>query len=79
MMIQLPGSTVPVQVKGILANSTIPITLSTVAGNPVPSTATPAMGPHSGRLFGFFYGSFFAGNVILAKMKVNCFLTMKKR
>ncbi|XP_010143037.1 PREDICTED: MAX gene-associated protein [Buceros rhinoceros silvestris] len=49
VMIQLPGSTVPVQVKGILTNSTIPITLSTVAGNPVPSTATPATGPHSER------------------------------
>ncbi|XP_032545646.1 MAX gene-associated protein isoform X6 [Chiroxiphia lanceolata] len=47
VMIQLPGSTVPVQVKGILTNSTIPITLSTVAGNPVPSTAVSATVPHS--------------------------------
>ncbi|XP_010181861.1 PREDICTED: MAX gene-associated protein [Mesitornis unicolor] len=42
VMIQLPGSTVPVQVKGILTNSSIPITLSTVAGNPVPSTVGSA-------------------------------------
>ncbi|KAM6254647.1 MAX gene-associated protein isoform 5-T7 [Spheniscus humboldti] len=47
VMIQLPGSTVPVQVKGILTNSTIPITLSTVAGNPVPSTVVSATEPHS--------------------------------
>ncbi|XP_023783944.1 MAX gene-associated protein isoform X3 [Cyanistes caeruleus] len=47
VMIQLPGSTVPVQVKGILANSTIPITLSTVAENPVPSTVVSATAPHS--------------------------------
>ncbi|OPJ82959.1 MAX gene-associated protein isoform X4 [Patagioenas fasciata] len=47
VMIQLPGSTVPVQVKGILANSTIPITLSTAAGNPAPSTVVSAMEPHS--------------------------------
>ncbi|KAM7041894.1 MAX gene-associated protein isoform 2-T3 [Acridotheres tristis] len=47
VMIQLPGSTVPVQVKGILTNSTIPITLSTVAGNPAPSTAVSATAPHS--------------------------------
>ncbi|XP_027562496.1 MAX gene-associated protein isoform X7 [Neopelma chrysocephalum] len=47
VMIQLPGSTVPVQVKGILTNSTIPITLSTVPGNPVPSTAVSAAMPHS--------------------------------
>ncbi|XP_025889181.1 MAX gene-associated protein isoform X3 [Nothoprocta perdicaria] len=47
VMIQLPGSTVPVQVKGILTNSTIPITLSTVAGNPVPSTVVPAAEPSS--------------------------------
>ncbi|XP_063254646.1 MAX gene-associated protein isoform X6 [Prinia subflava] len=47
VMIQLPGSTVPVQVKGILTNSTIPITLSTVAGNPVPSTGVSATAPHS--------------------------------
>ncbi|XP_068017508.1 MAX gene-associated protein isoform X1 [Melanerpes formicivorus] len=47
VMIQLPGSTVPVQVKGILTNSTIPITLSPVAGNPVPSTVAPAAGPES--------------------------------
>ncbi|XP_056348650.1 MAX gene-associated protein isoform X5 [Oenanthe melanoleuca] len=47
VMIQLPGSTVPVQVKGILTNSTIPITLSAVAGNPVPSTAVSATAPHS--------------------------------
>ncbi|KAG6935622.1 MGA, MAX dimerization protein [Chelydra serpentina] len=40
VMIQLPGSTVPVQVKGILTNSAIPITLSTIASNPVP----PAVG-----------------------------------
>ncbi|XP_009868613.1 PREDICTED: MAX gene-associated protein [Apaloderma vittatum] len=45
VMIQLPGSPVPVQVKGILANSTIPITLSTVAGNPVPTAVVPAAGP----------------------------------
>ncbi|XP_064002213.1 MAX gene-associated protein isoform X3 [Pogoniulus pusillus] len=50
VMIQLPGSTVPVQVKGILANSTIPITLSTVAGNPVPSTVAPATEPQSALL-----------------------------
>ncbi|XP_074921556.1 MAX gene-associated protein isoform X4 [Chelonoidis abingdonii] len=45
VMIQLPGSTVPVQVKGILTNSAIPITLSTIASNPVPpavGTATEA-------------------------------------
>ncbi|XP_075783283.1 MAX gene-associated protein isoform X8 [Pelodiscus sinensis] len=36
VMIQLPGSTVPVQVKGILANSAIPITLPTIASNPGP-------------------------------------------
>ncbi|XP_064318557.1 MAX gene-associated protein isoform X4 [Phalacrocorax carbo] len=47
VMIQLPGSTVPVQVKGILTNSTIPITLSTVAGNPVPSTVVSATEPSS--------------------------------
>ncbi|XP_027737521.1 MAX gene-associated protein isoform X5 [Empidonax traillii] len=47
VMIQLPGSTVPVQVKGILTNSAIPITLSTVAGNAVPSTAVSATVPHS--------------------------------
>ncbi|XP_074440731.1 MAX gene-associated protein isoform X8 [Larus michahellis] len=47
VMIQLPGSTVPVQVKGILTNSTIPITLSTVAGSPVPSTVVSATEPHS--------------------------------
>ncbi|KAM6068146.1 MAX gene-associated protein isoform 6-T7 [Theristicus caerulescens] len=47
VMIQLPGSTVPVQVKGILTNSTIPITLSTVTGNPVPSTVVSATEPHS--------------------------------
>ncbi|XP_041315671.1 MAX gene-associated protein isoform X6 [Pyrgilauda ruficollis] len=47
VMIQLPGSTVPVQVKGILANSTIPITLSTVAGNPAPSTVVSTTPPHS--------------------------------
>ncbi|XP_053923335.1 MAX gene-associated protein isoform X5 [Cuculus canorus] len=47
VVIQLPGSTVPVQVKGILTNSTIPITLSTVAGNPVPSTVVSAAEPHS--------------------------------
>ncbi|XP_065542945.1 MAX gene-associated protein isoform X5 [Lathamus discolor] len=47
VMIQLPGSTVPVQVKGILTNSTIPITLSTVAGNPVPSAVVSATEPHS--------------------------------
>ncbi|XP_005047078.1 PREDICTED: MAX gene-associated protein isoform X2 [Ficedula albicollis] len=47
VMIQLPGSTVPVQVKGILTNSTVPITLSAVAGNPVPSTAVSATAPHS--------------------------------
>lgn len=38
-MIQLPGSAVPVQVKGILPNSTIPITLSAVASTP----ASPAV------------------------------------
>ncbi|XP_009997876.1 PREDICTED: MAX gene-associated protein [Chaetura pelagica] len=38
VMIRLPGSTVPVQVKGILTNSTIPITLSIVPENSVPST-----------------------------------------
>lgn len=58
MMIQLPGSTVPVQVKGILTNSTIPITLSAVAGNPVPSTVVSATEPHSGRLFVFCFGFF---------------------
>ncbi|XP_041261193.1 MAX gene-associated protein isoform X6 [Onychostruthus taczanowskii] len=47
VMIQLPGSTVPVQVKGILTNSTIPITLSTVAGNPAPSTVVSTTPPHS--------------------------------
>ncbi|XP_048340305.1 MAX gene-associated protein isoform X3 [Sphaerodactylus townsendi] len=34
VVIQLPGSTVPVQVKGILPDSTVPITLSAVASNP---------------------------------------------
>ncbi|KAM6131434.1 MAX gene-associated protein isoform 2-T3 [Pterocles gutturalis] len=47
VMIQLPGSTVPVQVQGILTNSTIPITLSTVAGNPGPSTVISALQPCS--------------------------------
>ncbi|XP_077036305.1 MAX gene-associated protein isoform X6 [Agelaius phoeniceus] len=47
VMIQLPGSTVPVQVKGILTNSTIPITLSTVAEDPAPSTVVSATAPHS--------------------------------
>ncbi|XP_042722111.1 MAX gene-associated protein isoform X8 [Lagopus leucura] len=47
VMIQLPGSAVPVQVKGILTNSAIPITLSTVAGNPVPSAVVPAPESHS--------------------------------
>lgn len=83
MMIQLPGSTVPVQVKGILTNSTIPITLSAVAGNPVPSTVVSATEPHSGRLFvfcfGFFCGSFcfYVGKVALAKMRLNCFFIRK--
>ncbi|XP_074723936.1 MAX gene-associated protein isoform X6 [Strix uralensis] len=45
VMIQLPGSTVPVQVKGILTNSTIPITLSAVAGNLLPSTVVSATEP----------------------------------
>ncbi|XP_065610890.1 MAX gene-associated protein isoform X3 [Cyrtonyx montezumae] len=45
--IQLPGSTAPVQVKGILTNSAIPITLSTVAGNPVPPAVVPASESHS--------------------------------
>ncbi|XP_009989331.1 PREDICTED: MAX gene-associated protein [Tauraco erythrolophus] len=45
VMIQLPGSTVPVQVNGILTNPTIPIILSTVAGTPVPSVIS-AMQPH---------------------------------
>lgn len=78
MMIQLPGSTVPVQVKGILTNSTIPITLSTVAGNPVPSTAVSATAPHSGKPFVFHRSlCLHAGNIILAKLKVDCFLTKK--
>ncbi|XP_042646604.1 MAX gene-associated protein isoform X7 [Tyto alba] len=47
VMIQLPGSTVPVQVKGILTNSTIPITLSAVAGNLLPSTVVSATEPRS--------------------------------
>ncbi|XP_021257648.1 MAX gene-associated protein isoform X7 [Numida meleagris] len=47
VMIQLPGSTVPVQVKGILTNSAIPVTLSTVSGNPVPSAVVPAPESHS--------------------------------
>ncbi|XP_061854146.1 MAX gene-associated protein isoform X3 [Colius striatus] len=47
VMIQLPGSTVPVQVQGILTNSAIPITLSTVVGNPMPSTLVPATQPRS--------------------------------
>ncbi|XP_062431860.1 MAX gene-associated protein isoform X7 [Rhea pennata] len=47
VVIQLPGSTVPVQVKGILTNSTIPITLSTVAGNPVPSAVVTTAEPNS--------------------------------
>lgn len=74
MMIQLPGSAVPVQVKGILANSAIPITLSTVAGNPAPSAVVPAPESHSGRLF-IFYGSFcmYVGKVTLAKMRLNSF------
>lgn len=55
MMIQLPGSAVPVQVKGILANSAIPITLSTVAGNPAPSAVVPAPESHSGRLLIFLW------------------------
>uniref|UniRef100_A0A8C8E890 MAX gene-associated protein n=1 Tax=Otus sunia TaxID=257818 RepID=A0A8C8E890_9STRI len=45
VMIQLPGSTVPVQVKGILTNSTIPITLSAVAGNLLPPTVVSATEP----------------------------------
>lgn len=77
-MIQLPGSTVPVQVKGILTNSTVPITLSTVAGNPVPSTVISATAPQPDKLF-VFHGSLclHAGNIILAKLKVNCFLARK--
>ncbi|XP_067414043.1 MAX gene-associated protein isoform X3 [Emydura macquarii macquarii] len=47
VMIQLPGSTVPVQVKGILTNSTIPITLSTIASNPVPPAVVTAAEPAS--------------------------------
>ncbi|XP_051476518.1 MAX gene-associated protein isoform X4 [Apus apus] len=47
VMIRLPGSTVPVQVKGILTNSTIPITLSIVPGNPVPSTVVSTTEPSS--------------------------------
>ncbi|XP_043405789.1 MAX gene-associated protein isoform X10 [Chelonia mydas] len=47
VMIQLPGSTVPVQVKGILTNSAIPITLSTVASNPVPPAVGTAAEPAS--------------------------------
>ncbi|XP_074399106.1 MAX gene-associated protein isoform X6 [Zonotrichia albicollis] len=47
VMIQLPGSTVPVQVKGILTNSTIPITLSAVAEDPATSTVVSATEPHS--------------------------------
>ncbi|KAM6445681.1 MAX gene-associated protein isoform 2-T2 [Rhynochetos jubatus] len=47
VMIQLPGSTVPVQVKGVVGNSTAPVTLPTAAGNPVPSTAVSAAEPHS--------------------------------
>ncbi|XP_074853143.1 MAX gene-associated protein isoform X2 [Carettochelys insculpta] len=47
VMIQLPGSTVPVQVKGILANSAIPITLSTIASNPVPPAVGQAAEPAS--------------------------------
>ncbi|XP_071600794.1 MAX gene-associated protein isoform X5 [Heliangelus exortis] len=47
VMIQLPGSTVPVQVKGILANSTIPITLSIVSGNPAPSAVVSTTEPRS--------------------------------
>ncbi|XP_033001580.1 MAX gene-associated protein-like [Lacerta agilis] len=42
VMIQLPGSAVPVEVKGILPNSTVPITLSAVTSNsptPVAETA----------------------------------------
>ncbi|XP_077783229.1 MAX gene-associated protein-like isoform X4 [Podarcis muralis] len=42
VMIQLPGSAVPVEVKGILPNSTVPITLSAVTSNsltPVSETA----------------------------------------
>ncbi|XP_054827941.1 MAX gene-associated protein-like isoform X2 [Eublepharis macularius] len=39
VMIQLPGSTVPVQVKGILPNSTVPITLSALAS----SAASPVV------------------------------------
>nr|XP_056706886.1 MAX gene-associated protein-like [Euleptes europaea] len=34
VMIQLPGSAVPVQVKGILPNSAVPVTLSAVASSP---------------------------------------------
>nr|XP_005284715.1 MAX gene-associated protein isoform X5 [Chrysemys picta bellii] len=45
VMIQLPGSTVPVQVKGILTNSAIPITLSTIASNPVPPAVGTAAEP----------------------------------
>ncbi|XP_077674974.1 MAX gene-associated protein isoform X5 [Eretmochelys imbricata] len=47
VMIQLPGSTVPVQVKGILTNSAIPITLSTIASNPVPPAVGTAAEPAS--------------------------------
>ncbi|XP_019374595.1 PREDICTED: MAX gene-associated protein isoform X2 [Gavialis gangeticus] len=47
VMIQLPGSPVPVQVKGIFTNSTIPIALSAVAGNPVPPAVVTAVEPSS--------------------------------
>ncbi|XP_059578945.1 MAX gene-associated protein isoform X2 [Alligator mississippiensis] len=47
VMIQLPGSPVPVQVKGIFTNSTIPIALSAVAGNAVPPAVVTAVEPSS--------------------------------
>lgn len=51
MMIQLPGSPVPVQVKGIFTNSTIPIALSAVAGNAVPPAVVTAVEPSSGKFY----------------------------
>lgn len=49
-MIQLPGSTVPVQVKGILPNSTVPITLSAVASSPASPVVETAPELNLGKL-----------------------------
>ncbi|XP_077178915.1 MAX gene-associated protein-like isoform X2 [Paroedura picta] len=45
LMIQLPGSAVPVHVKGILPNPTVPITLSAVASSPASPVVETAPEP----------------------------------